>query len=507
MKRMRAILAGLLAVLLCAGCTGPAPDPAPAAPDPAPAAVAEETIYPVFIDVPEGSWYASAAYWCRSNNIMHGTGETEFSPFVLLTRGMLTTVLYQEAGCPATGGQSAYTDVPEGAWYASSVSWCTENGWVSGYGGGLFGPEDPMTREQIITALWQYSGCPETETGEDFADEADISAYARKAVDWSRINGIVLGMEENRFEPRQYVTRAQAAVIFQRYFQWRRGMSAVFMTTDLSPQGLVAVYRTLGWKPAGRLAVKLATGETSSYCLRPSLIGDLIRMLDAPIVECNSADGGVRSRTESHLRLTEALGYAGLTEVDILDRDGEIALPVADGRYLKENYVGSRFADYDAMLVLTHFSGHEMAGFSGAVENLSMGLASAAGKSHIRSGGAGSTMWGASQEAYLDSMAEAGQSVADALEGQLVYINVLTQLSVDCDCGEDPAQPEMADIGFLASRDPVALDQACIDLINAAGDGGGLVQRIRGTGGERTLTHAEELGLGSRGYYLIMVGA
>ena len=507
-KRMRSILAGLLAALLCVGCASPASDAAPdGAPDPAPAEAVEEKIYPDFTDVPEGIWYAGAAYWCRRNDIMYGTAETVFSPLVLLTRGMLTMVLYQEAGSPAAGGLPGYTDVPEGAWYAPSVIWCTENASVNGYGGGLFGPEDPMTREQIIAVLWRYSGCPETEAGEDFADEADISAYAQRAVDWSRINGIILGMGENRFEPQRYVTRAQAAVIFQRYFQWRRGMSAVFMTEDLSPQGLVAVYRALGWKPTGRLAVKLATGETSSYCLRPSLIGDLIRMLGAPIVECNSADGGVRSRTESHLRLAEALGYAGLTEVDILDRDGEITLPVTGGRYLKENYVGSRFADYDAMLVLTHFSGHEMAGFSGAMENLSMGLASAAGKSHIRSGGAGSTMWGASQEAYLDSMAEAGQSVADALEGQLVYINVLTQLSVDCDCGEDPAQPEMADIGFLASRDPVALDQACIDLINAAEDGGALVRRINGSGGERTLEHAEELGLGSRGYYLIMVEA
>jgi len=515
MKRMRAILAGLLAVLLC-GCAASTPEPAsePGS-DPAPAAQthsyrdleAEQTrTFPDFADVPRESWYAEAADWCRVNGIMYGTSETTFSPEILLTRGMLTMVLYQEAGSAPVSGQSVYSDVPAGEWYTPSVVWCTDNQSVTGYGDGRFGPENPITREQIIAVLWRYSNFPEADAGEDFVDEADISEYARKAVDWSRANGIILGMGGNRFEPQRYVTRAQAAVIFQRYFQWRRGMAPVFITYDLSPKGLVALYRALSWEPDGQLAVKLSTGVLSSNCLRPELTGDLIRLLDVPVVECNSADGGPRARTESHYQLAEELGYTDLTQVDILDEEGSMVLPVKGGTWLTENYVGSHFADYDSLLVLSHFSGHEMAGFSGAIQNLSIGLASAEGKSHIRSGGANSTMWGASQEAYLESMAEAGKSVSDALDGHIAYINVLTQLSADCDCGDHPAEPEIADIGFLASRDPVALDQACVDLVYAAGEDGVLTRRIDNSGGLRTLEYAGELGLGTRGYYLVLVG-
>ena len=507
MKHIRSMLAGVLAVsLLCGGCSAPAPAPADSpAPAGTPRQVVQAETFPDFTDVPQGIWYEDAAYWCRRNHIMYGTTETTFSPPVLLTRGMLTMVLYQEAGSPAVSGKPAYTDVPESAWYTPSVMWCTDNQSVYGYGGGLFGPLDPITREQIVAVLWRYSGCPEAEAGEDFVDEADISAYAGTAMDWARANGIIVGMGENRVEPKTYVTRAQAAVIFQRYFQWRRGASAVFMTTSLTPRGLVALYRALWWKPTGRMAVKLSTGELNSNYLRPELIGELIELLGAPIVECNSADGGPRSRTESHFQLAERLGYTDLAEVDLLDEDGSTALPVSGGSCLTANYVGSHLLNYDSMLVLSHFSGHEMAGFSGAMENLSIGLASAEGKSHIRSGGTNSTMWGASQQTYLDSMAEAGSAVEDALDGHIVYINVLTQLSVDCDCGEDPAEPEMADIGFLASRDPVALDQACVDLIYGAEDGEAMVRRIENSGGQRTLEHAQELGLGSREYYVIMV--
>lgn len=507
MKHIRSMLAGALAVsLLCGGCSAPAPAAGDSpAPESAPRQIVQEEIFPDFTDVPEGIWYEDAAYWCRRNHIMYGTAETIFSPLVLLTRGMLTMVLYQEAGSPAVSGSPPYTDVPEGAWYTPSVLWCTNNQSVYGYGGRRFGPLDPITREQIVAVLWRYSGCPEAEAGEDFVDEADISAYAETAMDWARANGIILGMGENRLEPKTYVTRAQAAVIFQRYFQWRRGASAVFMTKSLTPRGLVALYRALWWKPTGRMAVKISTGELSSNYLRPALIGDLIRLLGAPLVECCSADGGPRSRAESHFQLAEQLGYTDLARVDLLDEDASMALPVSGGSCLTANYVGSHLANYDSLLVLSHFSGHEMAGFSGALENLSMGLASAEGKSHIRSGGANSTMWGASQEVYLDSMAEAGKSVEDALDGHIVYINVLTRLSVDCDCGENPAEPEMADIGFLASRDPVALDQACVDLIYGAEDGEAVVRRIENSGGQRTLEHAGELGLGSRDYYVIMV--
>lgn len=382
MKRIRLVLAGLLTALLC-GCFPPPPEPAPG-PGPEPAPAEQVQAWPDFEDVPEGAWYAGAANWCRENGLMGGTAQAVFSPGAPLTRSMLAMVLYQEAGSPDAAGPTPYTDVPEDAWYAPPVMWCTGNGAVAGYGSGRFGPEDPITREQLISVLWRYSGSPETGAGTNFTDEADIAGYAQTAVDWSRTNGIVAGTGGNRFAPKAQVTRAQAAAIFQRYFQWRRGMPPVFLTRNVSPQGLSAVYRALNWTPSGRLAVKLSTGELSSNCLRPELTGGLIRLLDAPVVECCSADGGPRSHPESHKRLAEELGY---TDLDILDKDGAAALPVSGGSWLTETYVGSGLAGYGSLVILSHFSGHEMAGFSGAVQNLSLGLASGEGKSHIRSGG------------------------------------------------------------------------------------------------------------------------
>ncbi|MDE7245991.1 MAG: S-layer homology domain-containing protein, partial [Oscillospiraceae bacterium] len=292
MKRIRPILAGLLAALLWTGCAAPVPDSAPAAGEASGeaenTAVQQHTsVFSHFIDVPKGIWYEDATSWCRENGIMYGTSETQFSPAVLLSRAMLTMVLYQEAGSPAVSGPPAYTDVSGSAWYAPSIIWCTENESVNGYGGGLFGPEDPLTREQIVAVLWRYSGCPEEQTDANFSDGADISAYAQDAVHWARANGIVMGVGENRFEPKGYVTRAQAAVIFQRYFQWRRGMSVVFMSSGVSPDALVAVYQALYWRPSGQMAVKISTGELSANSLRPELTGELIRLLGVPVVECN----------------------------------------------------------------------------------------------------------------------------------------------------------------------------------------------------------------------------
>lgn len=280
----------------------------------------------------------------------------------------------------------------------------------------------------------------------------------------------------------------------------------VYMTTDISADGLVAVYEALNAAPAGRIAVKLSTGEPGSNYLRPELMGELVQSFDDPtIVECNTAYGGSRANTALHYQVAEDHGYTALADVDIMDEDGSMTLPVAGGTNLTENYVGSHFANYDYFVVLSHFKGHAMAGYGGAIKNISIGIASAEGKSHIHSGGTGGSMWGGDQDAFLESMAEAGKSVVDALDGNILYINVMNRLSVDCDCDSSPAEPDMHDIGILASFDPVALDQACIDLVYAAEDGASLINRIESRNGLHTLEHAEAIGLGSRTYELVSI--
>lgn len=284
------------------------------------------------------------------------------------------------------------------------------------------------------------------------------------------------------------------------------GAPAVYMTTDISPDGLIAVYEALQASPEGNIAVKLSTGEPGSNYLRTDLIGDLVQSFEDPtIVECNTAYGGSRANTAMHYQVAKDHGYTEIADVDIMDEDGSMTLPVTGGTNLEENYVGSHFANYDYYVVLSHFKGHSMAGYGGAIKNISIGIASAEGKSRIHSGGTGGSMWGGEQDAFLESMAEAGKSVVDYLEGNILYINVMNRLSVDCDCDGNPAEPDMHDIGILASYDPVALDQACIDLVYSAQDGASLVERIESRNGLHTLEHGENIGLGSRSYELVNI--
>ena len=284
----------------------------------------------------------------------------------------------------------------------------------------------------------------------------------------------------------------------------------VYMTTDISPEGMLAVFEALGWTPTGNVAVKLSTGEPpASNYLRPELIKDVVDTVNGTIVECNTAYGGSRSETAMHYQVAEDHGFTEIADFQILDEDGSMTLPVEGGGVLTENYVGAAFADYDSYLVLSHFKGHSMAGYGGAIKNISIGLASSEGKAWIHSGGTGGSIWGGEQDAFLEAMAEAGKSVSDYLGNgeRIVYISVMNRLSVDCDCDGNPAEPDMHDIGILASTDPVALDQACIDLIYAQkdGDGASLVQRIESRNGLHTLEHAEEIGLGSRTYTLVNI--
>lgn len=283
--------------------------------------------------------------------------------------------------------------------------------------------------------------------------------------------------------------------------------SVVYFTSDISPKGLMAVYEALNWEPTGKVAVKLSTGEPpASHYLDPQLIKDLVESVDGTIVECNTAYGGSRTETAMHMQVAEDHGFTAIADVDILDAEGSMELPVEGGTRLDSNLVGSHFADYDSYIVLSHFKGHAMAGFGGAIKNISIGLGSKEGKCLIHTAGQSSTSpWGGDQTGFTESMAEAGKSVSDYLGNgeRIIYINVLNNISIDCDCDGNPAEPDIHDIGIVASLDPAAIDQASIDLAFAAEGSETLQNRVNSRDGLHTLEHAEEIGLGSRTYELV----
>lgn len=285
------------------------------------------------------------------------------------------------------------------------------------------------------------------------------------------------------------------------------GASEVFMTKDISSEGLMKVYEALNKKPTGKVAVKISTGEPGGHnFLSPDLIKKLVTDVNGTIVECNTAYGRSRSTTAMHMQVAKDHGFTAIAPVDIQDAEGSISLPVKNGKHLTENLVGSHFKNYDSYIVISHFKGHAMGGFGGAIKNISIGIASAEGKALIHSAGKSRTNpWGGAQDPFLESMAEAAKTVSDELGGNMLYINVMNRLSVDCDCSSNPAEPDMHDIGILASFDPVALDKACVDLVYAAPDGKSLIERIESRNGTLTLKYAEEIGLGSQQYSLVNV--
>lgn len=284
---------------------------------------------------------------------------------------------------------------------------------------------------------------------------------------------------------------------------------AVYFTSDISPEGMMKVYEHLNWRPEGNVAVKLSTGEPpASNYLDPDLIKDLVQAVNGTIVECNTAYGGSRTETAMHRQVAEDHGFTEIAELDILDEEGSMTLPVEGGSRLQENLVGSHFKNYDSYLVLSHFKGHAMAGFGGAIKNISIGLGSKEGKCLIHTSGESHTsMMGGEQKGFTESMAEAGKSVSDYLENgkRIVYVNVLNNISIDCDCDGNPAEPDIHDIGIVASTDPVAIDQACIDLAFAAEGSEALQKRVNERMGLHTLEHAEEIGLGMRTYELVNI--
>ena len=279
------------------------------------------------------------------------------------------------------------------------------------------------------------------------------------------------------------------------------------MFTEISSDNLVKIYEALGRKATGKVAVKISTGEPGGHnFLDPDLIKDLVQKVNGTIVECNTAYGGGRTNAADHMRAAEEHGFTAIAPVDIMDAEGEVELPLKGGRHLTRDIVGSHFLNYDFTIILSHFKGHAMGGFAGAIKNMSIGIASSNGKRYIHSAGTSTTSWGnPSQDDFLESMAEAAKAVADHCGDNILYISVANNLSVDCDCDSSPEDPQMGDIGILASLDPVALDKACTDLVRSSEDHGKihLIERIDSRNGMHTLDHAEALGLGSQKYELI----
>lgn len=292
----------------------------------------------------------------------------------------------------------------------------------------------------------------------------------------------------------------------------------VYMTTDISPEGLVKVYEALGVDFEGKAAVKISTGERGGHnFLRADLIKDLVQKVEGTIVECNVAYPGARYSTEEHWNTIKLHGFYDIAPCDIMDEEGEVRIPVQDTTHIKFNIVGDHIANYDWMINLAHFKGHTMGGFGGVLKNQSIGVASSNGKAYIHSAGKVLTkeeLWGGidktEQDHFLEAMASAAQSVHEYYGGKMVYINVMNNLSVDCDCNAHPADPEMNDIGILASLDPVALDQACVDLVfeypsTEGDDASALIERINSRHGIHIIEHAEKIGLGSRAYELVRI--
>ena len=287
----------------------------------------------------------------------------------------------------------------------------------------------------------------------------------------------------------------------------------VYMYKEISSENLLKIYDMLGRKAEGRVAVKLSTGEPgNNNYLNPALIKDLVHKVNGTIIECNTAYGGGRADTESHLKAAADHGFTAIAKVDIMDADGEVSLPVAGGKHLKEDFVGKNYPDYDFTVVLSHFKGHPMGGFGGAIKNISIGIASSAGKAWIHSAGktkSQTEVWKnlPPQDDFLESMTEAAKAIIDHCGDRILYISVANNLSVDCDCVAKPEDPKMGDIGILASLDPVALDKACVDMVRASEDHGKnhLIERIDSRNGMHTLDYAEQLGMGSRDYELVVL--
>ena len=288
--------------------------------------------------------------------------------------------------------------------------------------------------------------------------------------------------------------------------------SKVYFTKEITPESVVKMYESLGISLPGKVAIKLHSGEKGNQnYIRPEFVRPIVEKLNATVVECNAAYGGARNTTEKHKRLIEEHHWTKYFDVDIMDEEGpDVELDIPNGKVLKKDFVGKHINNYDSMLVLSHFKGHPMGGYGGALKQLSIGVASSEGKSWIHSAGQSKdqyTIWDnlPEQDLFLESMADAASSVVKHFNGNIAFINVMCNLSVDCDCCAVAEDPCMKDIGILASLDPIAIDQACIDLVYNSKDPGRdhFVERVERQHGIHTIEAAAELGFGTREYELI----
>lgn len=286
--------------------------------------------------------------------------------------------------------------------------------------------------------------------------------------------------------------------------------SKVYFSKTITPEKVLELYKLINTPLSGKVAVKVHSGETGNQnFLRPDFWKPLIDHVGGTVVECNTAYEGTRNTTEKHVKTMKDHGWTDNFPVDIMDAEGpDLVLSIEKGKQIQKNYVGKNLANYDSMLVLSHFKGHPMGGYGGALKQLSIGVASSFGKAYIHGAGEPEKIWTSDHDSFLESMADAALSVVDYFKGNVVYINVMKNMSVDCDCCAVAEDPCMKDIGILISLDPIAIDQACLDLVYAATDDPGqahLLERIESRNGVHTVEASAELGFGSREYELIEV--
>lgn len=284
--------------------------------------------------------------------------------------------------------------------------------------------------------------------------------------------------------------------------------SKVYFSRELTKENIVNMYKKLGVDLKGKVAVKVHSGEEGNQnYLKPEFFEDIVKCVNGTVVECNTAYEGMRNTTEKHKELIKKHGWTELFDVDIMDAEEEMELDIPNGKAIKKNFVGKHLENYDSMLVVSHFKGHPMGGFGGALKNISIGIASSHGKAYIHGAGVPENLWTAKHNLFLESMADADKSIVDYFKGNIAFINIMCNMSVDCDCCAVAEDPCMKDIGILASLDPVALDQACVDLVYNSDDPGKnhLIERIESRNGTHTIDAAYELGVGNKEYELIEV--